>query len=151
MKHEVAVRSVAARQLVVVRNRRKWSELGAKLIPLLDRVYVAVRAGQVIQTGHNVFVFRDGSKDSVTVEIGVEGTFAAAPPDGLLAVATPAGEVAATLFRGPYSGLGDAHRAVIDWCTLNGRARADVWWEIYGDWHEDPTQTETEVFYALAA
>lgn len=62
MKYEVAVQSVSSRRVAVVRVRVKWSELGNKLIPLLDRLYVAVRAGKVFQSGQNVFIYRDGSR-----------------------------------------------------------------------------------------
>jgi effector-binding domain-containing protein len=149
VKYEVAVEAVASRQVAVVRDRRKWADLGAKLIPLLDRVYEAVRAGKVVQSGQNIFIFRDGSKDGVTVEVGVEVPSAFESTGGVLSVATPAGEAASTVHKGPYSGLGAAHEAVIRWCEQHGRARANAWWEIYGDWHEDPTQLQTEVFYSL--
>ena len=51
MRYEVAVQTIPSRQVAAVRDRRKCAELGAKLLPLLDRVYVAVRAGKVIQSG----------------------------------------------------------------------------------------------------
>jgi effector-binding domain-containing protein len=149
MTYTVSVQRVAARHLAAVRDRRAWTELGPKLLALLDRVYAAVRAGRVVQTGPNVFVFRERSSDAVTVEIGVEVSGPFAPVDGVVPVSTPAGEVASTVHVGPYSGLGAAHAAVIGWCRQQGRARADVWWEVYGDWHEDPARLETEVVYAL--
>jgi hypothetical protein len=63
LRYEVTVRSVPSRQVAVVRDRRRWADLGTKLLPLLDRVYAAVRAGKLVQTGQNIFIFRDGSKD----------------------------------------------------------------------------------------
>ena len=149
MSHVVEVRVVPGRPLAVVRERRAWSDLGAKLLPLLDRVYAVVRTGRVVPSGHNVFVFRDGTRDGVTVEIGVEVSSPIVATDGVVPAMTPAGEAAATLHRGPYAGLGDAHEAVRRWCEQHGRARASVWWEVYGDWREDPTLLETEVFHAL--
>jgi effector-binding domain-containing protein len=150
MTYTVAVRRVAARDVAAVRDRRRWADLGPKLLTLLDRVYVAVRAGRVVQTGENIFIFRDRSPDAVTVEIGVEVSGPFAPVDDVVPVTTPAGEVASTVHTGPYSGLGAAHAAVIEWCARHGRTRADVWWEVYGDWHDDPARLETEVVYALA-
>jgi effector-binding domain-containing protein len=148
--YDVRLQQAAVRHLAAVRDRRRWADLGPKLLALLDQVYVAVRAGRVVQTGRNVFVFRDRSGDEVTVEVGVEVSGPFAPSDGVIPVTTPAGEVASTVHSGPYSGLGAAHAAVIEWCAQHGRARADVWWEIYGDWHEDPARLETQVVYALA-
>jgi len=148
--YEVMVQVVPSRQVAIVRERRKWADLGAQLLPLLDRVYVAVRAGKVVQSGHNIFIFRDGSKDGVTVEVGVEVSSPFEPTDGVLSAATPAGEVASAVHKGPYSGLGNAHDAVIRWCKEHRRAHANVWWEVYGDWREDSARIETEVFYLLS-
>lgn len=103
----------------------------------------------MVQTGQNIFIYRDGSKDEVTVEVGVEVDAAFESVDGVLSAATPAGAVASTVHIGPYSGLGAAHKAVIRWCNEHRRTRANVWWEIYGDWHEDAAQLQTEVFYSL--
>jgi effector-binding domain-containing protein len=140
---------VTSRHLAVVRDRRSRSQLGGQLLPLLDRVYAAVKAGRIAKGGHNVFVYRDGTEDHVTVEIGIE---VAAPFDALDGVAcsqTPSGDVVSTVHVGAYSGLGAAHDALVGWCRQSDVARAGVWWEVYGDWHEDPAQVETEVFQLL--
>lgn len=149
MNHEVVVQRVVSRHVAVVRERRRWADLGPRLLPLLDRVYAAVRAGRVVKSGHNIFIFRDGTKEAVTVEVGVEVASALGQVDGIDSVVTPAGEVAMTVHEGPYSGLGGAHEAIIRWCNGHGRARANVWWEIYGDWHEDEARLRTEIFYSL--
>ena len=147
--HEVLVQNVSSRHVAVVRDRRRWADLGPKLLPMLDRVYAAVRTGRLVKAGHNIFIFRDGSREGVTVEAGVEVASAFEPVDGIASVVTPGGEVAMTVHRGPYSGLGAAHAAVIRWCNDQGRTRANVWWEICGDWHQDEARLETEVFYSL--
>ena len=149
MISKVIVKSVPPRGAAVVRDRLRWSELGSKLIPLLDRVYAVVRAGHVAQGGHNIFIYRDGTREGVSVEVGVE---VAAPFEAAGDVSyceTPAGDAAMTVHTGPYSGLGAAHEAVISWCRENDRARAGVWWEVYGDWQEDPQKLQTEVYYAV--
>jgi effector-binding domain-containing protein len=147
--YDVRIHSAPMRHLAVVRRRLRWSELGANLIPLLDCVYVQVRAGKIVQTGHNVFVYRDGDRDRVTAEVGVEvaGPFDAI--DDVVYSSTPAGEVASTLHIGPYSGLGSAYDALAEWCRNNNRPRARTYWEVYGDWNEDAAKLETEVFYLL--
>ena len=147
--YHVRTHSALVRHLAVVLRRLKWSELGSNLIPLLDRVYVQVRAGRVAQSGHNVFVYRDPTKDGVTVEVGVEvpGPFDAM--DDVVYSSTPSGEVASTLHIGPYSDLGGAYDALAKWCKEHNRPRAKTYWEVYGDWNEDPAKLETEVFYLL--
>ena len=138
-----------ARRLAVIRARLRWPELKTRLIPLLDQVYVAVRAGDVVQTGHNVFLYSDPNKEEVTVEVGVE-VAAPFPSVGDIEYAeTPSGEAAFARHVGPYSELGRTHQAVVEWCTAHGRQRSGVWWEVYGDWAQDPAQLVTDVVYGL--
>lgn len=159
MNYDVEARPVLARRLAVVRDRVRWAELGKRLIPLLDRVYVAVRAGKVIQSGQNIFVYREASRDSVAVEVGVEVSGSFEPSDGVVCSETPRGAATVTTHKGPYSELGKAHEAVIRWCREQGHKRAGVWWEgdaagrgqaeVEVDWHDDPAKLETEVYYLV--
>lgn len=133
----------------MVRRRLEWSELGGNLIPLLDRVYARVRAGKIIQSGQNVFVYKEGTNDHVTVEVGVEVAAPFEDVEDVVYSSTPSGEVASTLHIGPYSDLGSAYDALRRWCQEHHRAQMNVFWEVYGDWEEDPTKLQTEVFYLL--
>jgi len=145
----VVVRSVPSRRAAVVRQWLRWTDLGSKLILLLDRVYVAVRAGQIVQTGQNIFIYRDASRDGANVEVGVEVGDRFDPVGEIVYAETPAGEVATATHTGPYSGLRETHQAVMRWCKEHGRALTGTSWEVYGDWREDPAELETEVCYAL--
>jgi hypothetical protein len=69
--------------------------------------------------------------------------------DEVYAWLRPEGPAAATTHRGPYGELGAAHQAVRRWCAEQGREITGENWEVYGDWHEDPAELETEVFYRL--
>lgn len=149
MKYDIRIHAVSARHLAVVRRRLKWSELGSNLISLLDQVYVQVRAGKIAQSGHNIFVYREGTKDSVTVEIGVEVSGPFETIQEVVHSSTPFGQVASTLHIGPYSDLGHAYDALAQWCQEHKRPPARTYWEVYGDWNEDPTKIETEVFSLL--
>lgn len=54
-----------------------------------------------------------------------------------------------TTHRGPYDFLNAAHQAIRTWRAANGRPIAGCRWEIYGDWHDDPTKLQTDVCYHL--
>jgi hypothetical protein len=43
------------------------------------------------------------------------------------------------------------HRAIAvrRWCTAQSRDLTGERWEVYGDWREDPSLLETEIFYRL--
>ena len=154
MRYEIGRRVDAALALAVVRERRSWSHLGAALVPLLDRVWGAIRGGRVPgkDGGRSVFVYRDGGKDGVTVEIGAEvGGGFTVTEDGVTPAETPGGDVVATVHVGPYRRLGDAHDAIVLWARREGVVLADVCWEVYGDHDEDESRLVTEVVYAVAA
>ena len=88
-------------------------------------------------------------QDTIEIDFGVEvdASFAG---DGLVtSTATPAGEVATVVHRGPYERLGAAHQAIHAWCAANGRAVGEASWEIYGDWSADPAKLETTIEYLL--
>jgi effector-binding domain-containing protein len=122
---------------------------------MLDEVYACLgRAG--VKGGCNVMLYRDlPEAGQVAVEVGVEvsDSFPAAGT-GLgsalvLVSALPAGLAAETTHRGPYDGLEAAHQAVRRWCAGQGHELTGERWEVYGDWHEDPAQLQTRIFYGL--
>ncbi|MEA2973912.1 MAG: hypothetical protein QOG82_2370 [Actinomycetota bacterium] len=143
---DVHVLTVAARPTAVVRRSTTWAEFPTLWRVLLDQVYAFLKTSDVRQTGHNVMLYKTVAPD-VEVGVEVEAPFAADGP--VVSSALPAGETAMIVHRGPYGGLGSAHKAIREWCAANGRTVAGPRWEIYGDWHDDPAQLETEVYYLL--
>ena len=146
--HEVKVVTTEPTPTAVVARTTTWQEFPSLWGTLLDEVYAFVRGGGATQAGHNVMLYLDGTP---TVEVGVQVKAPFASDGPVVSSTLPAGEAAMTVHRGEYGGLGDAHQAVVDWCTANGRERVGVRWEIYGDWHEDPEQMETEVYWLLVS
>ena len=71
------------------------------------------------------------------------------PTETVVCSATPAGTVARTVHFGPYNRLRAAHNAVRAWCKQNQRETPLPFWEIYGDWSDDPAKLRTEVLYLL--
>lgn len=79
------------------------------------------------------------------MEIDQQATFD--PP--IIGSMLPAGRVATTVHRGTYDLLGESHDRLASWAREQGLELAGPRWEIYGHWHEDPRQLETEVTYLL--
>jgi effector-binding domain-containing protein len=158
MKYEVAVAAAPRRPIAAVAITTTWREFPGQWRGMLDEVYACLRQAGVA-SGCNVMHYRDvpggggegggGAGGGVAVAVGVEvGT--SFPASGRVrASALPAGPAARTTHRGRYEDLGAAHQAVLRWCAAHGRVVTGERWEVYGDWHEDPDQLETEVFYAL--
>jgi effector-binding domain-containing protein len=116
---------------------------------MLDQVHACLgRAG--VKGGCNVMLDRDlPEADQIAVEAGVEVSDPF-PASGMVVVsALPAGLAAETTHRGPYDVLEAAHWAVLRWCASQGREITGERWEVYGDWHEDPAQLQTRIFYGL--
>ena len=145
MGHEVVVRNVAARPTAVV-AATTWQEFPTLWKGLLDEVWAGLNAAGVSRGCRNVMLYLD---DVPNVEVGVELLQPCPLTGRVTASALPAGQVATTVHRGPYTGLASAHRAVVDWCAVHDQSLAGPRWEVYGPHREDPAQLGTEVFYLL--
>ncbi len=145
--YPVTVKTATECPTAVVAAKTTWTEYPTLWPKLLDEVYAVVRAGGATQDGHNVMLYLD---DVPNVEVGVQVTGPFEPTDRVVPSVLPAGEIASTVHRGPYDALGEAHVALKAWCLSHRHTLTGIRWEIYGDWHEDPADLETEVCYLLA-
>ena len=153
MNYTVRTERVSAMPIAVVRRRAASGRLGPVVQEACGTVWNAVKAAGVKGAGRHVSVYLDCSGAQVDMEIGVELPSAFGGHGEVIDSLTPAGEVATVTHFGPYGGLGDAHRAVRDWCTKTGRTATGVNWEVYGhwlpEWNQDPSRIRTDVFYLL--
>ena len=146
MSYEVTVTDVAARPTAVVPATTTWQEFPTLWRELSGEVWACLHAGGVDHGCRNVMLYRD---DVPHVEVGVELLVPCTLTGRVVASALPAGQVAMTTHRGPYAGLTEAHRAVLDWCAAQGRQPAGPRWEVYGPHSDDPAEVWTEVYYLL--
>ena len=144
--HNVIITKTTERPTAVVPAVTNWQEYPKLWGKLLDEVWAFIRTGAVEKYGHNIMLYKD---DRPSVEVGVQVATRFEPKGRVVPSVLPAGEVAMTLHRGPYRGLGDAHEAVITWCAANGRERTGVRWEIYSDHRDNEAELEVEVYYLL--
>jgi effector-binding domain-containing protein len=147
VSHEVRLESVAARPTAVVAATTTWPEFPALWPELSGEVWACLRAAGIQRGCRNVILYLD---DVPHVEVGVELTQPCPLTGRVVASHLPAGPVAMTVHSGPYSGLGEAHQAVHDWCAEQGRQPAGPRWEVYGPHDPDPAKVWTEVYYLLA-
>jgi effector-binding domain-containing protein len=145
--YQMTVSDVAVRPTAVVAATTTWQEFPTLWSQLLDEVWACLRAGGIQRGCRNVMLYRD---DVPNVEVGVELTQPCPLTGRVVASTLPAGQVAMTVHRGSYAGLGSAHRAVIDWCAAQGRRPAGPRWEVYGPHRDDPAEVWTEVYCLLA-
>jgi len=152
MEYQVQVRHVPSQLTAVVRFRARPDELSRKVPQACGEVWEFARAAGLPRPGRHLALYLDGE---INVEVGAEMAQPFAGDGRVVCSSTPAGLVATTVHWGPYNRLGDAHKAVVQWCAANGHTPTGVNWEIYGhwqdDWNDDPAKIRTDVFYLLRA
>lgn len=146
MSYQVSVTDVAARPTAVVPAATGWAEFPTLWPQLSGEVWACLRAGGITRGCRNVMLYLD---DVPHVEVGVLLDQPCPLTGRVVASALPAGRAASAVHYGPYPGLADAHRAVLDWCAGQGLRTAGPRWEIYGPHHDDPAEVWTEVHWLL--
>src|SRR6266566_1220419 len=119
MSYQVTVTNVLARPTAVVPATTTWQEFPALWRELMDEVWACLHAGGINRGCRNMMLYWD---DVPHVEVGVELLVPCPLTGRVVASALPAGQVAMTVHRGPYSGLAAAHRAVLDWWATQRRS-----------------------------
>lgn len=145
----VTLDRVERRPIAAARQRTTFARIAREIGPLLDHPWSLIRATPGLRTdGDNAAIYwRDSGEGDI--EVGVQVTREFAATDTVVCSATPAGTVARTAHFGPYSQLKLAHDALRKWCENNKREFVLPFWEIYGDWSDDPAQLRTDVLYLL--
>src|SRR5437868_14705788 len=151
MEYDIRIETAnGSRRLAVVRRRASSQQLSRVVPECCGLVWSALRSHGITGAGRHVAVYLDGQ---INLEVGVEmdGPFAGCGE--VVASALPAGTVATAVHFGPYNRLGEAHRAIVDWCAKHGHALAGPNWEIYGHWvdawNSDRGGIRTDVYYLV--
>ena len=145
MAPEIEVVRVESSIIASVRRRVTWSEIGAVIVPMIDEVYAALNAGGVGGRGHNVALYHDAGPAGAELEAGVELAEPFATSGNVACSRTPGGLAAHCVHRGEYHLLGGVHEALIQWLEAQGKP-IGLGWEVYGDWHDDPSRRRTDVY-----
>lgn len=138
-----------ARALAGVRARVPRGRVAERFRRYLDQVYAAARDGPIALDGQNVFVYYPRPDGDLAVDFCVGATLPFDAVGDVVPMQTPDGVAATTTHWGDYSGLGQAHEAVIAWCRMHDRTLAGPSWEVYGHWYDDATRVRTDVYYLL--
>jgi effector-binding domain-containing protein len=150
MAYDVRFEHADPLPMAALRRVARQDELSRVIPEMCGEVWGFIKSAGIPDAGCHVAVYLDGT---IQVECGalVPGPFTPVAP--VIATATPGGRVATTTHFGPYSRLGEAHRAIVDACSAQGHTLAGPNWEIYGhwedDWNSDPSKIRTDVYYLL--
>jgi len=151
MHHSIELLRVEAVPTAVIRSWVPKKELSRFVPAACGEVWSCLRAAGLTKPGRHVAVYLERQG---TVEVGAEVMEPFTENGRVQCSQLPSGRVVKTVHFGPYSGLGEAHAAIRQWCAAQGQQLADISWEIYGHWEEnwnsDPAKIRTDVFYLLA-
>jgi effector-binding domain-containing protein len=149
VEYQVAVETAAEQLVAACRQRTRFKMISREIGDLLSRPWAFLKEhSELRRDGHNVAIYWD-EKGAGSIEVGVQVVAGFAETSEVLCSATPAGPVARTSHFGPYNQLGPAHEAVRKWCKQNQRQFVMPFWEVYGDWDDNPAKLRTDVFYLL--
>jgi effector-binding domain-containing protein len=150
MRHSIEITRSEAASTAVIRGRVPARELSRFVPAACGEVWSFFRSAGLPKPGRHVAVYLDPQG---TVEAGAEVFEHFAGNDRVQCSQLPAVLVATTVHLGPYSGLGEAHAQIRQFCAEQGHQLAGVSWEIYGHWEEswntDSSKIRTDVFYLL--
>jgi effector-binding domain-containing protein len=83
------------------------------------------------------------------MEPGVIVSRAFAPAGDVVPSELPGGRAARYVMHGPYEGLPDAWKLLLDWVEARKLTPAGTNWEIYGDDHPDPAKLKVTLYVLL--
>lgn len=151
MNRDMAVVEVEATHTAVIRGRVGMHEIPAGIMPLVQQVWSFFREGGAGNPGHNVWIYHHRADGKVDVEVGVQMASPFSEQGDIVPGQTPTGRAAHAVHYGDYAGLPQTHQALREWCSSQGLAETGDNWEVYGDWHEDPTQRRADVYHLLTS
>ncbi|MDB6007539.1 MAG: Bacterial transcription activator, effector binding domain [Prosthecobacter sp.] len=150
MRHSIELTRSEVIHTAVIRSRVPQKELSRFVPAACGEVWNFIRSAGLPKPGRHVAVYLDHQG---TVEVGAEVSEPFTGNERVQCSQLPAGQVATTVQLGPYSGLGEAHAAIRQFCTAQDYRLSGVSWEIYGHWDEswnsDSSKIRTDVFYLL--
>jgi effector-binding domain-containing protein len=147
--YEVTLDTVTEQPVAAARQRTTFKKVAREIGDLLGQPWAFIKEHRDLRTnGDNVAIYWDEAGGG-SIEVGVQVIRAFESTAEVVCSSTPAGTVARTAHFGPYDQLGPAHEAVRKWCKQEGRQIVLPFWEVYGDWSDDPSKLRTDVFYLL--
>ena len=144
--------SLPTRYLAVLREEVATAELSEAFGRLFPAAFAqAARDGATV-AGPVVALYHAMDEKMTDVSAGVEVAAAFEPSEPMTLLELPAGDHVKVDFYGPYTELGAAHQAALEWCVQNGRECEGEHQERYitdPQAEPDPSKWLTEVIVPL--
>ena len=149
MNHTFGIVDVQPVVLAVAETRLMSAEVPAKIRGLFDVVYAWLRTSNVRQVGHNYALYDQCTSESMRMQAGFPVSERFPDSEAVKCVELVAGSAAHARHTGPYSELHVAYSGLVAWCARAGHQTSGQPWEVYGDWHDDPSKLITDIYFRL--
>ena len=146
---EYEVVSFESVTLAVTESFTKQSEIPSRIRGMFDVVYAWLRESGNDQTGHNYAIYDQFSDHGMRMRVGFPVAEQFPDTSQVQCLELQGGRAAHLTHRGPYSGLGSANSQLYDWCVQNSLKMSGESWEVYGDWTDDESRLETDIYIRL--
>jgi effector-binding domain-containing protein len=150
VNREIMVVQAAPMSLAVAPLEANAGELAEQIQSSFTAVYAAVSAGKIQQPGQNVIIYCQLGSGEVEVDCGVQTPGYFEPLGEVVYRQMPGGRAATTTHHGPYDRVGETHAALVLWVRSHGLRPTGIFWEVYGDWNDDPQELRVEIFHQVA-
>jgi effector-binding domain-containing protein len=137
--------------LALTQEELPRGQIPKRIRGMFDVVYSWLKTADVRQAGHNYAVYDKGSTQDLLVRVGfpVSGRFI--DTERVQCVELAGGDAAHATHVGAYGELHRTYAALTEWCARTSVPLSGQSWEVYGDWHHDPSKLETDIYFRLGA
>jgi len=141
--------SISPVLLALTQEEVPRGQIPARIRAMFDIVYAWIREAPVRQAGHNYALYDRCTPHSLRVQVGFPVSARFADTERVKCVELAAGRAAHAVHVGPWAELHRTYAALDAWCSERALALTGESWEVYGDWCEDPSRLETELFQRI--
>lgn len=149
MQPQCEVVSISPLLLAVTQEELPRSQIPVRIRGMFDTVYAWLRDAPIRQAGHNYAVYDQCTPQALRVRVGFPVSAQFTDTDMVKCVQLAPGRAAHAVHIGTYATLHRTYAVLNTWCAQHALALTDQSWEVYGDWTEDPSKLETELFLRI--
>jgi len=145
---ECGIVTVERQLTAVVKTHVRMDEIPHAERSSRSKLDAALPSLSVGPLGRSFTLWRPSTEGRLYLEPGVVVARSFTAAGEVVPSELPAGRTAHFLLVGPYDGLPDAWKTLLDWCSGEGLKLAGINWQIYRE--DDPAKPQTALHALLA-
>ena len=113
---------------------------------MFDVVYSWLKTAEVRQAGHNYALYDTCTPQRLRMQVGFPVSARFTDTEQVKCIELAPGRAAHATHVGSYARMHVTYKALTDWCSREPISMTGESWEVYGDWHDDPSKLTTDIF-----